>query len=396
MAKISNTDLWNDVRKSFPNFANHTAEATKDTFTDTGFEKLKNWNIDTLNDFFSLSMRVWLNIVNVSHAEDTLENQGFGEYFDMPWGGYVQRMATNSVKPISPKYKGLKDGDSVDPFVVRKPDVTERFWKQNFDYQSLITMPDEFQMKQIFVSEYGMSEFMAGIMSGLENGYTIQRYTNKLEAINAGINSSETALQDTQHVQVTLSANPTADELTKFLLTVKNVVSAMTIAPQTDGFNAMHYASTQDKNRLKLLIRPTISNAITVNVLAGIFNPDKLNLGIDFVEVPNFGGLKPFKDESYTTALYEVYDKLGAVIGYNETEGETTVTVESHDVYWKDPNEGVNAILADKGLIFECRQNPYTVEPVRNAAGRYTNYWASSPNNCVAYDPLYNVVLFEN
>lgn len=396
MAKISNTDLWNAVRKSFPNFANHTAEATKDTFTDTGFEKLKNWNIDTLNDFFSLSMRVWLNSVNVSHAEDTLENQGFGEYFDMPWGGYVQRMATNSVKPISPKYKGLKDGDSVDPFVVRKPDVTERFWKQNFDYQSLITMPDEFQMKQIFVSEYGMSEFMAGIMTGLENGYTIQRYTNKLEAINAGINSNETALQDTQHVQVTLSADPTADELTKFLLTVKNVVSAMTIAPQTDGFNAMHYASTQDKNRLKLLIRPTISNAITVNVLAGIFNPDKLNLGIDFVEVPNFGGLKPFKDESYTTPLHEVYDKLGAVIGYNETEGETTVTVETHDVYWKDPNEGVNAILADKGLIFECRQNPYTVEPVRNAAGRYTNYWASSPNNCVAYDPLYNVVLFEN
>lgn len=111
MAKITNAELWNSVRKSFPNFASHTSEATKETFTEAGFEKLKNWNADTLNDFFSLSMRVWLNIVNISHATDTLESQGFGEYFDMPWGGYVQRMATNSVKPISPKYKGLKDGD---------------------------------------------------------------------------------------------------------------------------------------------------------------------------------------------------------------------------------------------------------------------------------------------
>lgn len=396
MAKITNAELWNAVRKSFPNFASHTSEATKETFTEAGFEKLKNWNADTLNDFFSLSMRVWLNIVNISHATDTLESQGFGEYFDMPWGGYVQRMATNSVKPISPKYRGLKDGDSVDPFTVRKPVVTERFWKQNFDYASLVTFPDEFQMKQIFVSEYGMSEFMAGIMAGLENGYTIQRYTNKLEAINAGINSTDNPLQDTQHIQVALSAEPTAEELTKFLLAVKNVVSAMTIAPQTDGFNAMKYASSQDKSRLKLLIRPTISNAITVNVLAGIFNPEKLNLGVDFVEVPNFGGLTPYKETDYTTRLYEVYDKLGAVIGYAETQGASAVTVQSSAVFWKDPNEGVNAILADKGLIFECKQNPYTVEPIRNPAGRYTNYWASSPNNCIAYDPLYNVVLFEN
>lgn len=396
MAQISNVDLWNAVRKSFPNFASHTAEATKEFFTEAGFEKLKNWNNDTLNEFFNLSMRVWLNVVNISHAEDTLEGQGFGEYFDMPWGAYIQRMATNSIKPISAKYKNLVDGGSVDPFIIRKPTVTERFWKQNFDFQSLVTIPDDFQMKQIFVSEYGMSEFMAGIMGGLENGYIIQKYVNKLEAINAGINSTGNVMQDTQHVKANLSAVPTDEELKGFLMAVKNIVSAMTISPQTDAFNAMHFASTQSKNRLKLLIRPAIRNALNIYTMAGTFNPEYLNLGVDIIEVPNFGGLKPYADAEYKTPLYEVYDKLGAVIGYNNKEGQTEVTVEAPDVFWKDPNEGVNAMLADKGLIFECRQNPYTVEPVRNGAGRYTNYWASSPNNCVAYDPLYNVVLFEN
>lgn len=396
MANMTNIELWNAVRKAFPNFASHTSEATKATFTEAGFEKLKNWSIDTLNDFFELSMRVWLNVVNISHAVDTLEGQGFGEYYDQPWGGFIQRLATNSVKPISPAYKELTNGTSVDPFVVRKPTTTERFWKQNFDYASLITIPDEFALKQIFVSEYGMSEFMAGIMEGLENGYTIQRYVNKLEAINAGINSVDNPLQDTQKVTANLSGTPTAEELTNFIYMVRNVISAMTIGPQNNAFNAMYFDSTQDKSRLKLLVRSGIKNAINIYTMAGAFNPEYLQMGVDIVEVPHFGGLKPYQEAAFTTPLYEVYDSLGAVIGYNTQEGQTDVTVETPDVFWKDPNENVNAILADKGLVFECRQNPYSVEPIRNPRGLYTNYWASSPNNTIAFDPLYNCVLFQN
>lgn len=391
----SNVELWNLIRKTYPNFANHTAEGTADMFTESGFERIKQFDAAVLNDFFELSVRVWLNVVNISHAKDYLADNGFGEYYDQPWGGIIQRMAVDSIKPISPGYKGLENGDSPDPFVVRKPVTRERFWKQNFDYASLITMPDDFQYKQIFISEYGMSEYIAGIMEGLQNGYVIQVYTNKLEALDKAINSTADPLQDSQKVEVEMSATPTDVQLKDFILAVKNTITAMTMAPQSGAFNALKFKSTQDKGRLKLLVRAGYKNQLDVNTMVGAFNPEYLSLGVDIIEVSDFGGLEPYKEAEFTTRLYPVYSGLGELIGYNTVEGSKTVKVAEENVFWKDPNANVFAVLADKGVIFECRQNPYEVETIRNPRGKYTNYWASSPNNTIAYDPLYNMVIFK-
>lgn len=392
---ITNADLWEQLRNKFPSFAAHTAKGTADLFTERGFERIQQYDASVLNDFFTLSMRVWLNVVNISHAKDPLADYDFGEYFDQPWGGYIHRLSTNSIKPISPAYKGLKDGDSPDPFVVRKPVTNERFWVQNFDYQSLVTIPDEFQIKQIFISEYGMSEYMAGIFEGLQNGYTVQVYLNKLEALNAALTSTKDPLQSTQVFNVTYSATPTEQELKNLQLAFFNAVTAMTIAPQTGAFNAAGFVSTQDKSRLRLLVRPGYKAALAVNVMTGAFNPQYLNLDIPIIEVPNFGGLKPFKEAAFTTPLYPVYNALGEEIGWAESAGSTTVTTPLGQEFYQDPNATTIAVLADKGVVFECRQNPYRVEPIRNPRGLYTNHWASSPNNTIAYDPYYNLIAFQ-
>lgn len=391
---ISNADLWNAIRAKYPQFRSHTSEATLDMFTERGFEQLKTYDTTALNDFFNLSMRVYLQLINVSHAKDTLEDKGFGEHYDMPWGAYIQRMAIGSIKPISAAYKNLPDGGTVDPFVIRKPLANERIFKQNFDYASLITIPDEFAMKQIFVAQNGMSEFMAGIFAGLENGYTTQVFVNKLEALNAGINSTNFPLKDTQKVDVPLSATATDAQLTDFILSVKNIVSAFDLAPQTDAYNAAGFASTQDIGRLKLLIRPGYKNAIATRVLTNAYNQEHLTLPVDVIEVPHFGGLQAYKEAAFTTPLYPVYNKLGEQVGFAETDGATAATVDNDAVFWKDPNENVIAVLADKGYLFTTRQNPYSVEPIRNPRGLYTNYWASSPNNAINVDPVYNIVTF--
>lgn len=393
---LTNVDLWNGIRAAFPNFRNHTAKATKDTFTEAGFERLRNFSIETLNEFWDLSIRVFLQTVNIAQAHDPLDSQGFGEVYEQSRGGYIQRLAVMPMKPISPKYKGLVNGKSVDPFTVRKPVIEERFFKQNFDYQHLITVPDEFQFKQIFISEFGMSEMMAGIMVQMENAYKIQKYTNKLEAINAGINSNTNPLQESQKVTVQLSEQPVEAELINLILTIKNVISAMTTGASTSAFNAMHFQSLQEKGRLKMLVRPQFRNEIEVLVARNSYNAETLNIPIDIVEVENFGGLMPFQEADFTTPLYEVYDEFGAVKGYNTAKGQTEVTVEEVDVFWKDPNEKVKAIIADKGWIFESIQNPYRVEAIRNPAGLYQNYWASAPNNAILVDALYNVVVISS
>lgn len=390
---LSNVDLWNGIRAAFPNFANHTSVGTKALFTEAGFEQLKNFSLETLNEFWDLSMRVFLQTVNIAQARDPLNEQDFGEVYEQARGGYIQRLAITPMKPISPKYKGLENGKSVDPFVVRKPKIDERFFKQNFDYQHLITIPDEFQFKQIFISEFGMSETMAGLFLQMENAYKVQKYVNKLEAINEGINSTSHPLQGSQIVTTSLSESPTESELVNLILTIKNVISAMTVGASTSAFNSLRFQTLQARDRLRILVRPQFKNELSVIVARNSYNADTLNLPIPIVEVENFGGLQPYKEAAFTTPLYEVYDSFGAVIGFTEVQGGKAVTVAEHDVFWKDPNADVIAIIADKGWLFESIQNPYRVEPIRNPAGLYQNYWASAPNNAILIDALYNVVV---
>ena len=392
MANITNATLWDSIRASFPQFASVTSKATNDLFTERGYEKLNNTNPNIIQDFFLLSTRVWLNIINISHAKDDLESNGFGEFYDQPFGSVIQRMAIDTVKPVSPAYKNLKDGDSPDQFVVRKPKTSERMFVQNFDFQSVITVPDDFAMKQIFINQYGMSEFMAGVMESLQNGYTVQRYENKLEALNAGINSTNNPLKDTQKMDIVMAGDaPTEAEAKDIILAINNLVEAMTMGPQNSSFNAMGFMSTQDKSRLCMLVRPGFKNALKVLTMSGAFHPEYLGIDVDkIITVPHFGGLVPTSNGN--TQVHPVYDALGTIIGYNTQKDATEVTIQIADVKWKDPNSSLYAVVADRGYLFECRQNGYEVEPARNVRGKYVNLWASSANNTVAVDALYNIV----
>ena len=394
LAAITNVDLWNTARSLSPQFKSHTAEGTDELFTDRGFEEIQSTDMNALNEFYSIIMPFYLQMVNISHAKDPLDRYGFGEYFENAWAEYAQRMAVNSIKPITPAYRNLVDGSSVDPFVVRKPTMTDRFYRPNFDYASLVTIPDDWMTRRIFTSEYGFSELLAGIYQGLENGYIVQKYLNKLEAINAGIN--DTNLQPTQTIGVTLPTTPTEDNLVNFILAVKDVLTQMDVQAQTSAFNTLAFEDTQDVSRLRLLVRAGYKNKVDMLAARNSYNRDVLNLPIPVIEVENFGGLKPFKEAGFTTPLYPVYNNLGEQIGFNEAPDQTTVTVENKAVYWQDPNANVVAVLADKGWLFEIRRNPYQVETIRNPRGRYTNHWASSPNNTIAIDRLYTMIRFVN
>lgn len=392
---ISNIELWNAVRAHNPTFAAHTSEGTAELFTERGFAQITQGGMQILNEFWQLAMPYYLQLVNISHAKDPLEDNGFGEYYDAPWGGYIQRMSVNSILPVSPAYRNLQNGAGPDPFAVRKPEANNRFWAYNFDYQSWVTMPDDWMTKQIFVSEYGMSEFLAGVFEGLSNGYTLQTYLNKLECLNGMLTDTTHPLKSSQIVTVTMSDTPTADQLVDFQRQVMNTIEIMTTSAQTGGYNAMGFKSTQDGSRLKLLVRPGYRANLALDVVRGSYNAETLNLGVDIIVVPHFGGLVPYKEASYTTRMYPVYDEAGAVIGFAGTPNQPTPTAGIDEVYWQDPHADTYAILADKGVVFQTRQNPYVVEPIRNPRGLYTNYWANSPNNCVAYDPLYNAVVFK-
>lgn len=393
---VTNSTLWDLCRKASPKFKAHTAKATADLFTSKGFEALKLADVGAINEFFEISLRVAFQMITVSRARNIFEGSGLLQVYDTFNGGYVQRMSMQTIKPVSPAYKGLSNGDSVDPFIVRKPVSDERFFAQNFDFQSFITV-QEFQVKTIFISEYGMGEFLAGVMKSLENGYTVQESLNVKEAINSALNSATYALQDTQVVRMSswTDAAPTASELGDLILAVKNVFSDMAATEQTSAFNAAKFASAYDASEHVMLVRAGIKNRIALELELGAFNPDRLSLPVEIVEVDNFGGLYPTVTiEGVATTVYPIYNSLGEVIGYDTNSSATEPTYDEDDVTWVDPNASVIAIVAQKGLVFENKQNPYEVSPIYNPRGLYMNYWASSPNNSIVVDPYYNLIAF--
>lgn len=417
LAGITNAQLWDLARKASPTFKSHTAKATAETFSEKGFEALTRSNINVINEFFELSLRVGFQMLNVSKARNPLAATGLVQTYDTPNGGFVQRIAINSIKPVSPRFKGLEDGQSVDPYTVRKPESSERFFPMNFDYQSFITIQD-YQVKTIFISEYGMGAYVAGIMEGLRNGYTIQEFENTLECLNKALNSVTYPLKDTQIVDLDSWGSGTGgvvsgEDLIGLIKNIKDITTAMEVTPQSGAFNAAGFETVVDPSDLVLLMRAGLKTEIDLKLEVGAFNPDKLSLPYEIKELQDFGGLKPYVTiESVKTYVTECYDSNGTEVGYvvgtpdgaayKKANGKwyvkvSTVETECYmdkDVSWEDPNEDILAILIQKGAIFENAQNPYVVRPAVNPAGLYTNYWASRPNNGINFDYFYTMVVF--
>lgn len=415
IAGVSNVTLWNMARKEDPTFASHTAEGTKELFTEKGWEAIQRSGVSAVNEWFNVSLRIAFQMLNVATARNPLANIGLVEVYDTPNGGYVQRMALGAVKPVTPAYRGLNDFDTVDPFVVRKPELKERFFQQNFDFQNMITNQD-FQVKTIFISEFGMGQVLAGIMEGLQVAYTKQEYYNTLECLNAAINSTATPLQDSQVVNLSswTDAAPTTAELTEFIKIGKNIARHMTSVASTGEYNAAGFDTLTRPEDYVMLVRPSIMTDIeTLNALNA---PGSVSIPFEVHEVENFGGMQPYSINSSTgvadALLQPIYDALGTAVAYvdasatvngparydtasgkwivNVTTGgqtaDTNQTVTDKDVIWVDPNSDILAVIVQRGAIFENAQNPYTVEVIRNPRGMYDNYFANRPGTAIVYD----------
>lgn len=382
----TNIDVWNGLREKYPNFASITSQGTKDTFTSKGFSEAT--STGALNEFFNLSIRTALNKIDVAKIKTRLQECGLVETFVGQLGGYLQRLSIEIIKPISPAYNNLVDGQSVDPFIVRKPESNERFYEcGNFNYQSFITI-SEFQAKTIFLEEYGIANFISGIMQGLENGYKLQKEVNIYEALNKCIN--DVALQSSQTVNVTIADvnNITNDELLLFIDTVKQTATKMNTAISTKAFNSLQFDTHRSPDEHILLLRAGIKDTIQTHLMVGAYNKEDLSLPFEIVEVADFGGLKATSDGS--TELYPKYSTIGELIGWSTTDGGEAVA--ENTIQWVDPNANVLGVIIQKGAIFEEIKEPYSVRPIHNPRGLYDNYWASAPNNMIRYDKCYNVI----
>lgn len=390
MAILTNKEIL-ALAKSDPTYKSWTSYLTNDIFTKAGYEEIANNNTQLLADFFNLSVRVILQKVKTPAPRIPSLYSNIVEEYSNPEGGIFQRINTKLLKPTSPKYRNLVNGGSVDPFVVRKPETSERFYKQNFDFQNLLTIQD-IELKKMFLSESGISEYIAGIMRSLDDSYAIQKFETLREMISLTINSAAHPLKDTQKIQVNnITEASTNADMAKFIQVFHNIYDLMSNTVVSGEFNQAGFEHGMYPEDYTLLIRADIWNQIKTTLMATTFHTENLGIPFKIETVKDFGGLT-YKQTSTDTALVPVYDDFGAVIGFNASgEGDP---VDPSDITVIDPNANVDALLMQKGVIFTTSQQPYQTRAIYNPAGLYTNFWASQPNSSFNYDRNYDVVEF--
>lgn len=393
--RATNADWFRMCQAASPQFKSTTAKITAERLN-KGYEANKDFTADPMriNDFLSISMRIVFQKIDIARARNPLEDYGIAEHYNTPLGDTVQRMAIQAIDPVSPAFRNLQNGQWVNDQIVRKPAMTERFFSQNFDFQNFITIQD-YQVKLIFASEYGMSDVIGGILAQLENSYKKQRYLNSLAALNAGLNSTDHPLKSTQEITIegfaAAGAKPTDQNLLDMIEAIKNVSSNMTLEPSSSAYNAASFETAVDNSEYIIVMRPDILNAIQLRLRVGAYNPDDLSLPFPVKPMLNFGGLVPTSDG--TTEVFPVYDELGAVKGFNAAADQSEVTIEKSAVQYKDPNIQRIGLIVQKGILFTTEQNPLTVRPAPfNSRGEYQNYFCNQVGAGVHYDYNYNIV----
>lgn len=437
LASQSNESFWQEVVKNSPKFASYTPAGTQARLTEDGVEAITKIP-EAVDEFYGTLLRVVFQKLDVARAKNGFEATGLMEEWAMPEAEFAQRMAVGDVAPISPQYRNLKNGDSVDQYVINMPKIIERFLKQNLDQQALLTIQNP-NLKRIFLEEGQIGALVGGLLEGIETGRIIQENILTKEVLNKGINSTEHPLQNTQQYKVdTITTNDvtayTEDMLTDLLVALGDIFSGMFAVdmPATGMFNAAGFRTRVDADQYVMFMRSGIKNRLNKITRAGTYNPQYLNLELEnrVYDINDFGGTIPYTESAHENRLYPIFTKLGADTGYYitaanataagttlvaKTQGDTTIGyqiaeagVEASSIAnvvaenaiaaenWLDPNADIIAVIAQRGIMGINRQNGYTITPVPNYAGLYDNYWASAPNNGIYYDYNYNIIVIRS
>lgn len=392
MKFLSNAEIYKAARAYSSNFEKSSSAYSAEEFYKyvAGMDTVDARNL--ANEFTETALMFYLNKVEGVAAKNPFKNKDLIEKFFVPFAGLKQNMYVRVSKSVDPKFKGISDGAGADPFRVKKPVVEDIYYTFNDDYQNYITI-NEIQMKTAFAQENGVSSLVQGIMLGLASQFTEWETDHLLETLSTLLN--DVNLRDTQveEIEIADDDNVTRDELKDFVACVNNVADAMTIRA-TSAFNIANFPKVVDKSDLRLIVRPGLKNTLKTQLLESAFNKEELNMDIEQVVLPDFGGLIPSTDGTLTNRLYMVYDEEGRATDTYTTDADGLVPYTG-DVEWYDPNADILGIVIEKGALFEDDQNAYSVYGIYNPRNMCTTYWANKPTVGFHYDRFKNVVLIK-
>lgn len=401
MAKLTNAQFLTAVSKVAPEFKEMAAKNSRDVFTESGFQALQNLpgTEDAVTRFYNIALMVGLQTVEHAKFKDVLATMGILERLQMSMGAYKQENHVQRMKNVNPAFlgtdgKGLKNGDSVDPYVVRKPVIDQDYYGLNWNYQNWFTLQD-FDLRLGWITPGdGVQSIVSAIYEMVDLDRIETEYSKFFEVLNGAINSTTHPLTDTQQIKLdSWAENPTDDEVEALIRVLKNIVEVFDSMPSVDIYNAGHYPNGAEASDMTMLVRLGIKSRIDT-LMAYVFGPEYLQFPIKVKAVPNFGGIKHYaaSDTSFTTELIPVTDKDGVYTGYYSADGTESGQIAGADTVEVDPNKDVISVIAQKGVIFELIQNEMKVRPIINPRGEYQNTFFNQMNNGINYNHNKNLI----
>ena len=401
MAKLTNTQFLTAVSKVAPEFKELAAKNARDVFTEAGYQSLQNipGTEDAVTRFYNIALLVGLQTVEHAKFKDVLASMGILERLQMTMGAYKQENRVQRIKNVNPAWlgkdgTGLKNGDSVDPYVVRKPVIDQNYYGLNWNYQNFFTLQD-FDLKLGWVTPNdGIQSIVSAIYEMVDLDRLETEYSKFFEVLNGAIHSTDHALADTQQIVLdSWSATPTDEDVKSLIRVLKNIVEVFDSMPSVDIYNAGKYPNGADASDMTMLVRVGIKSKIDT-VMAYVFGPEYLQFPIKVKAVPNFGGIKHYaaSDKTFKTELVPVTDNDGVYTGFYSADGTETGQIAEADTVEVDPNEDIIAVIAQKGVIFELIQNEMKVRPIINPRGEYQNTFFNQMNNGINYNHFKNLI----
>ena len=401
MAKLTNAQFLTAVSKVAPEFKEMAAKNSRDVFTESGFQALQNLpgTEDAVTRFYNIALMVGLQTVEHAKFKDVLASMGILERLNMSMGAYKQENHVQRIKNVNPAFlgkdgKGLKNGDSVDPYVVRKAVIEQDYYGLNWNYQNWFTLQD-FDLRLGWITPgNGIQSIVSAIYEMVDLDRIETEYSKFFEVLNGAINSTTHPLADTQQIKLdSWTENPTDDEVEALIRVLKNIVEVFDSMPSVDIYNAGKYPNGAEASDMTMLVRLGIKSRIDT-LMAYVFGPEYLQFPIKVKAVPNFGGIKHYasSDTGFTTELIPVTDKDGVYTGYYSVDGTASGQIAGADTVEVDPNSDVIAVIAQKGVIFELIQNEMKVRPIINPRGEYQNTFFNQMNNGINYNHHKNLI----
>lgn len=298
--RASNVDILNAIRPFMSStFQERVPVATQENMAEVAnpilnFEGYRNEFLDALMNRIG---RVW---ISSKSYENPLRMFKKGM---LEWGESVEEIFVNIARaqPYDPAVA------ETEVFKREIPDVQAAFHRMNYQNFYKTTISHE-QLRQAFLTEYGISDLITKIVESL---YTGSEFDEFLIMKNTVLEAAEGG--DMYPVKI---PEATAENASQIVTTIKAISNQLEFMSST--YNPKGVLTHSKKRDQILLINAQLDAIIDVNVLATAFNMDKAEFMGQRVLVDNFGAddiLACLVDREF----FMVFDNnIGFTENYNE------------------------------------------------------------------------------